>query len=192
MWPLGSALLFAVPFCCHLPLPVLLRKWAGEQHGNSTYAWGRDETTRKGGKQDCLDFEGGIEKQLFQEVWGCHNCLSIDLRGSWGPGSPGCCLKSDLGHGQYQTESEYGQKHRGKWNGKIYGKKAQMHGAARKPNLPASVGFHLGRARPNSIFHRGTAETNNRNSGLQDSHRNHPFVLVSKNAAKIQWQTVLS
>lgn len=34
-----------------------------------------------------------------------------------------------------------GQRHWGKWNGKNYGKKMQLHAAARKPKLPAGVRF---------------------------------------------------
>lgn len=75
-----------------------------------------------------------------------------------------------------------GRKHRGKQNGKNCGKKAQMHAAARKPKLSANVRLTRAGQEPffHSFFHHSKAETSSRNSGLQDSHRNHPFVLVSK------------
>lgn len=59
------------------------------------------------GEQVCLGFEGGIEKQVTQEVQGCHTSVSA---GCWRSGSPGCCFGSALGHSQYMRESEYGKK----------------------------------------------------------------------------------
>lgn len=84
------------PSCKARLLPVLsetTNQGTGSKQHHASQV-GISGSQSEAGEQVCLDFEGGIEKQVTQEVQGCHTSFSV---GCWRSGSPGCCFRTVLG-----------------------------------------------------------------------------------------------